>query len=146
MDNLFGGLVANKSGKLQGSGQNPTTIGNMGNSRARITARMVLPTEISAQQIINQEREMGEVNAELELAKTLVSNQEKLLGKAVDLHSLNTQWASATMKADQRLREIEADHQQQVSRYALGAATTQAYTDGYTEAYQMSAEIFGNAI
>lgn len=143
MENFIKGIVADKSGKLVGSGQNPTTIGNMGNSKARITAKMQLPTEISAQQIINQEREMGQVDGELELAKTIVSNQEKLLNKAVDLHSLNTQWASATMKADQRLREIEAGHQQQVSRYALGAATTQAYTDGYTEAYQMSAEIFG---
>ena len=47
------------------------------------------------------------------------------------------------MKADQRLRTIEGKHKQQVSQYMLGAATTQAYTDGYTEAYQMSAEIFG---
>ena len=46
------------------------------------------------------------------------------------------------MKADQKLREIEAGHNQTVSRYMLGAAATQAYTDGFTEAYQMGAEIF----
>jgi hypothetical protein len=68
--------------------------------------------------------------------------QEKLLGKAVDLHGKNTKWAAVTMKADQRLREIESNHDQTVARYTLGAATTQAYRDGFTEAYQVSAEIF----
>ncbi len=142
MENFFGGLVANKSGKLAGSGQNPTTIGNMGNSKARITAKMQLPAEISAQQVINLEREMGQVDAELELADQIISTQKKLLGKAVDLHSKNTKWAAATMEADQKLREIESSHNQTVSKYMLGAATTQAYNDGYTEAYQMGAEIF----
>lgn len=142
MENFFGGLVANKSGKLAGSGQNPTTIGNMGNSMARVKAKMQLPTEISAQQVLNLEREMGQVDAELELADDIISTQEKLLGKAVDLHAKNTKWAAVTMKADQKLREIEAGHNQTVSRYMLGAATTQAYTDGFTEAYQMGAEIF----
>ena len=47
------------------------------------------------------------------------------------------------MKADQKLREIQSNHNQTVSKYMLGAATTQAYNDGYTEAYQMSEEIFG---
>ena len=142
MENFFGGLVANKSGKLAGSGQNPTTIGNMGNSKARITAKMVLPTEISAQQVVNLEKEMGQVDAELELADQIISTQKKLLGKAVDLHSKNTKWAAATMEADQKLREIESSHNQTFSKYMLGAATTQAYNDGYTEAYQMGAEIF----
>jgi hypothetical protein len=142
MENFFGGLVANKSGKLAGSGQNPTTIGNMGNSKARITAKMQLPTEISAQQVVNLEKEMGQVDAELELADQIISTQKKLLGKAVDLHGKNTKWAAATMEADQKLREIESSHNQTVSKYMLGAATTQAYNDGYTEAYQMGAEIF----
>jgi hypothetical protein len=142
MENLFGGLVANNSGKLAGSGQNPTTIGNMGNSKARITAKMQLPTEISAQQVVNLEREMGQADAELELADQIISTQKKLLGKAVDLHSKNTKWAAATMEADQKLREIESAHNQTVSKYVLGAATTQAYDDGYTEAYRVSAEIF----
>ena len=143
MENFFGGLIADKSNKLSGSGENPTAIGNMGNSMARVKAKMKLPTEISAQQVINLNKEMGQVEAELELAKTIVSEQEKLLNKAVDLHNINTQWANVTMKADQRLREIEAGHQQSVARYKLGAAETQAYTDGYTEALQISAEIFG---
>jgi hypothetical protein len=142
MENFFGGLVADKSGKLAGSGQNPTAIGNMGNSMARVKAKMKLPTEISAQQVVNLEREMGQVDAELELGKMIVSSQEKLLNKAVDLHNINTQWAAVTMKADQKLREIESGHNQTVSKYMLGAATTQAYDDGYTEAYRVSAEIF----
>ena len=143
MDNFFRGLVASKSGKLAGSGQNPTTIGNMGNSMARVKSKMQLPTEISAQQVLNLEREMGQVDAELELADQIISKQKTLLGKAVDLHSKNTKWAAVTMEADQKLREIESNHNQTVSKYMLGAATTQAYNDGYTEAYQISAEIFG---
>lgn len=144
MENLFGGLIASKSSKLAGSGQNPTAIGNMGNSMARIKQKMALPTEISAQQVINLEKELGQVDAELELGKMMVQRQEQLLNKAVDLHDINTQWANVTMKADQRLRTIEGKHKQQVSQYVLGAATTQAYIDGYTEAYQVTAtEIFG---
>jgi hypothetical protein len=142
MENFFGGLIASKSSKLAGSGQNPTTIGNIGNSMARVKAKMKLPTEISAQQVINLEREMGQVDAELELVDDIISMQEKLLGKAVDLHGKNTKWAAVTMKADQRLREIESNHDQTVAKYTLGAATTQAYRDGFTEAYQVSAEIF----
>jgi hypothetical protein len=142
MENFFGGLVADKSGKLAGSGQNPTAIGNMGNSMARVKAKMKLPTEISAQQVVNLEREMGQVDAELQLADDIISTQEKLLGKAVDLHAKNTKWAAVTMKADQKLREIESGHNQTVAQYMLGAATTQAYVDGFTEAYQVSVEIF----
>lgn len=143
MENLFGGLIPAKSNKLAGSGQNPTAIGNMGNSMARVKAKMALPSEISAQQVINQEKELGQVDAEMELAKMIMQRQEQLLNKAVDLHDVNTQWANVTMKADLKLREIESKHNQQVNRYSLGAATVQAYDDGYTEAYKMSAEIFG---
>jgi hypothetical protein len=143
MENLFGGLIPAKSGKLAGTGENPTAIGNMGGSMARVKAKMKLPTEISAQQVVNLEKELGQVDGELELGKMIVQRQEQLLSKAVDLHDVNTQWANVTMKADQRMRTIEGKHKQQVSQYMLGAATTQAYTDGYTEAYQMSAEIFG---
>lgn len=143
MDNLFGGLVADKSSKLVGSGQNPIAIGNLGNSMARVKAKMQLPTEISAQTVINMEKEMGQAKGELELADQIISAQEKLLNDAIALHGKNTKWASVTMRADQKLREIEAEHNQQVSGYMLGAAKTQAYTDGYMEAYQMSAEIFG---
>jgi hypothetical protein len=142
MENFFGGLTAGKTAKLSGSGQDATAIGNLGNSKARITAKMKLPTEISAQQVLNLEKEMGQVDSELELASQIISSQEKLLNKAIDLHKKNTDWATTTMKADQKLRELEAGHQQAISKYALGAATTQAYTDGYVEAYQMSAEIF----
>ena len=94
MENFFGGLIADKSGKLAGSGQNPTTVGSMGNSIARVKAKMKLPTEISAQQVIDLEREMGQVDAELQLADDIISTQEKLLGKAVDLYAKNTRWAA----------------------------------------------------
>lgn len=142
MENILGGIVPAKSNKLTGIGKNATSIGDMGGSLARIHAKMQLPAEISAQQVIAQQQELGFVDGEMELAKLIVAHQEKLLNKAVDLHDMNTQWANITMKADQRLREIQAGHQQSVARYQLGAASTQAYTDGYTEAYQMSAKIF----
>ncbi|MFM6155650.1 MAG: hypothetical protein ACKPE3_22080 [Sphaerospermopsis kisseleviana] len=143
MENFFGGLVASKSGKLAGSGENPTAIANMGNSMARVKQGMKLPAEISAQQVINLEEEAGRVDGELELAKMIVQRKKQILNKNIDLHGVNTEWSAVTMEADQRMREIESKHNQLVSRYMLGAATTQAYTDGYTEAYQMSAEIFG---
>lgn len=143
MENFFGGLLAGKSSKLSGSGQNPTAIGDMGGSLARVKAKMALPTEISAQQVVKLEQELGQVDAELELGKLIVQQQEQLLNKAVDLHDVNTQWANVTMKADQRMRTIEGKHKQQVAQYTLGAARTQAYTDGYVEAYQISEEIFG---
>lgn len=143
IQNLFGGLVADKSVRLQGSGENPTAIGNLGNSMSLVKAKMKLPEDISANKVIELNREVGKMDGDLELAKQIVSEQKKLLTKAVDLHNINTEWSSITMEADQRLRDIESKHKQTVSRYMLGAATTQAYTDGYVEAYQMSSEIFG---
>lgn len=142
MDNLFKGLAASENSKITGTGQNPIAIGKLGNSMARVHQRMKLPTEISAQQIIKLEQEMGQTTAELELADQIISAQEKLLNDAVSLHGKNTKWAAITMRADQKLREIQAQHHQQVATYSLGAAKTQAYTDGYVGAYQMSAEIF----
>lgn len=142
MENFFGGLLADKSSKLAGSGQNPTAIGNMGNSMARVKQRMTLPTEISAQQVIKQNQDLGKDDAEMELGREIISNQEKLLTNAVKLHQMNTEWSAKTMKADLELRRIEAEHKQSVARYSLNAATEQAYTDGFTTAYQMSAEIF----
>ncbi|MEY3221891.1 MAG: hypothetical protein RLZZ203_747, partial [Cyanobacteriota bacterium] len=68
MDNLFGGLVADKSSKLTGSGQNPTAIGNLGNSMARVKDKMQLPVEISAAKVIQLEQEMGQTAGEMELA------------------------------------------------------------------------------
>ena len=142
MGNLFGGLVAGESSKLTGSGQNPTAIGNLGNSMARIKDKMQLPVEISAAKVIQLEQEMGQITGEMELADQIISAQEKLLNDAITLHSKNTKWAAVTMKADQRLRELESQHKQQIATYSLGAAKTQAFVDGYTGAYQMSAEIF----
>ena len=142
MDNLFGGLVAGKSSKLTGSGQNPTAIGNLGNSMARVKDKMQLPVEISAAKVIQLEQEMGQTAGEMELAEQIISAQEKLLNDAITLHGKNTDWAAITMRADQKLREIESKHHQQIATYSLGAAKTQAYVDGYTGAYQMSAEIF----
>ncbi len=143
MDNFFQGLVADRNAKLTGAGENPTVVGNIGNSLARIKQRMKLPTEISAQQVIKLEQESGKVAGELELAKAIASKQKELLNQDVQLHAINADWAATTMDADLKLRQIQGKHHQKVAQYSLGAATEQAWTDGYQEAYQMSAEIFG---
>jgi hypothetical protein len=109
---------------------------------ARVKDKMQLPVEISAAKVIQLEQEMGQTAGEMELASQIISAQEKLLNDAITLHGKNTDWAAITMRADQKLREIESKHQQQIATYSLGAAKTQAYVDGYTGAYQMSAEIF----
>ena len=144
MDNLFLGLArSNSSSKITGIGGKPTSIGSLGGdplSNAR--QEMTLPTEISAQQVITQEQKLGEVDAKLELGKRIVANQSKLLGKAVELYRINTDWAKEKMKADLQLREIQAGHQQAIAGHQLNAATTQAYTNGYIETYNVSAEIF----
>lgn len=142
MDNFIGGLLADKSGKLSGSGENPTAIGNMGNSMERVKQRMKLPTEISAQQLINLEKESGKVTGELELAKAIAAKQKELLNQDIQLHAVNVDWASTTMDADLKMRQLQSKHQQKVNQYMLGAATEQAFVSGYDEAYKMSAEIF----
>lgn len=143
MENFFGGFLADKSDRLSGSGQNPTAIGNLGNSMTRVKAKMHLPTEISTQTVLNLEKEKGQMAAELELMDQIISSSEKLLGDSVEMHKKNTKWASVTMRADQQLREIESAHGKEVGRYQLGASKTQADYDGYTTIYAQSSEIFG---
>ena len=142
MENLLGGLIAPKSSKLVGSGQNPTSIGTMGNPMERIHAKFELPTEISPKEVIRQTEELGRMDAEGALARQIIKNQKVLLKKSVDLYDMNTQWSSEKMQAEQRLREIQSKHGIEVAQHQLGTATTQAYNSGYTTAFQMSAEIF----
>ncbi|MEH2135418.1 hypothetical protein [Nostoc sp.] len=142
IENLFGGLTADNSSKLNGIGSDPTAVGKMGNSLGRIKEKMKLPEKINAQTVIKLEKELGKVDGEIELGRQIVQKQGQQLDKLTQLHQINSQWAETTMKVDQKVREIESTHKQKVSQYMLGASETQAYLDGYQEAYQMSAEIF----
>ncbi|WP_375511790.1 hypothetical protein [uncultured Nostoc sp.] len=142
IENLFGGLVNDGKSKLSGIGSNPTKIGNMGSPLSRIKEKMILPSEISAQQVINSEKDLAYMEGEVELAKDIADKQGKQLDKLLELHKVNVGFTQKVMNVDQQLRTVEAQHGRNVSRYMLGAAETQASLDGYQEAYKMSAEIF----
>ena len=143
IENLFGGLVDDGHNKINGIGSNQVTkIGNMGNSLSRIKQKMVLPTEISANQVIKSEKELGHMEGEVELAKNIADKQGKQLDRLLELHKINAAHTQKVMHVDQQLRSIEGQHGKAVSRYMLSAAETQANLDGYQEAYRMSAEIF----
>jgi len=143
IENLFGGLVHDGHNKINGIGSNQVTkVGNMGNSLSRIKSKMVLPTEISASQVIKSEKDLGHMEGEVELAKDIADKESKQLDKLLELHKINVGYTQKVMHVDQQLRSIEGQHGRAVSRYMLGAAETQASLDGFQEAYQMSAEIF----
>lgn len=142
IENLFGGIVNNERSQLAGIGSDPTKIGDMGKSLSRIKEKMVLPSEISANQVIKSAKELSNMEGEVEIAKDIAEYQSKQLDKLLQLHEINVAHTNKVMQVDQRLRTIEAQHGRGVARYRLGAAETQASLDGYQEAYKMSAEIF----
>jgi len=86
---LIGGIVPNSGGggggQIQGTGGDPTKVGIMGNAKTRIKAKMVLPTEISAAQSIKQSKELGQLDAEVELAKDISAKQGQQLDKLLEL-------------------------------------------------------------
>ena len=144
IENLFGGIVPSGSGgQIQGTGGDPTKIGIMGNPKTRIKAKMVLPTEISAAQSIKQSQELGQLDAEVELAKDISAKQGQQLDKLLELQRINTDFSKKVMNVDQSLRTIEAGHGRSVAQFQLGAAETQASFDGYQQIYNMGSEIFG---
>lgn len=142
IENLFGGILADRDNKLSGVGNNPTAIGNMGNPMNRIKQGMKLPEKIDAQTVINEEKELGKVDAEIQLGQQIVQRRRQRLDKLVQLQKVNSDWSNTTMDIDLKLREIKSGQKQEVSQYMLGAAKTQAYLDGYQQAYNVSEEIF----
>lgn len=143
IEQLFGGLVPSPRGKLAGLGSDPTKIGDMGQSLSRIRDKMVLPSDISPACLLKQAEELGTVEGEVEIAKQLADTQGKQVDKLMELHRINAQYTQKMMGVDQSLRQLEANHGRQVAKYQLKAAETQASFDGYTQAYQMGAELFG---
>jgi hypothetical protein len=115
----------------------------MGQSLSRIKGKMVLPSDISPACLLKQAEELGTVEGEVELAKQIADTQGKQVDKLLELHRINAQYTQKMMTVDQSLRQLEANHGRQVAKYQLKAAETQAGFDGYTQAYQMGAELFG---
>ena len=143
VENLFGGFAGNTGGKIQGIGNDPTKVGGMGNPKSRLTARLVLPTEISAAAVLKAKRELGQLDAEVELGKEIAATREQQVARLVELQKINTGYSEKMMSADQSIRKIEAGHARSVAQYQLNAAEIQAEFNGYQKAYEMSAEIFG---
>jgi CRISPR/Cas system-associated endonuclease Cas1 len=144
LNNIFGGLApsGNKT-DLKGIGTNATKIGDMGSSLARIKERMILPESVSAQQVLDEAKHTGEIEAQLELAKEIVTSRKQQMEQLLRLHELNVQHTQNVMQVDERLRGIEAGHGKVVSRYQLGAAETQIRLTAYEDVYTtQAAEIF----
>jgi CRISPR/Cas system-associated endonuclease Cas1 len=144
LDNIFGGLASsNNKTDLKGIGTNVTKIGDMGSSLARIKERMVLPESVSAQQVLDEAKHTGEIEAQLELARDIVTSRKQQMEQLLRLHELNVQHTQNVMQVDERLRGIEAGHGKVVSKYQLGAAETQVNLNAYETVYTVQAtEIF----
>lgn len=142
-DNIFAGLATQEKTQLTGIGTDVTAIGDMGASLNRIKATMKLPAGVSAQQVLQEAKNTGEIEAQLELAKDIVASRSQQMDQLLRLHELNVQHTQKVMQVDERLRSISAGHGKVVSRYQLGAAETQVNLDGFQTVYEVQAkEIF----
>ena len=142
-DNIFAGLATQEKTQLTGLGTDITKIGDMGASLNRIKQTMKLPSGVSAQQVLQEAKNTGEIEAQLELAKDIVASKSQQMDQLLRLHELNIQHTQKVMQVDERLRVISANHGKAVSRYQLGAAETQVNLDGFQTVYEVQAkEIF----
>lgn len=142
-DNIFAGLATQEKTQLTGMGADVTKIGDMGASLTRIKETMKLPAGVSAQQVLQEAKNTGEIEAQLALAKDIASSRSQQMDQLVRLHEINVQHTQKVMQVDERLRSIQANHGKAVSRYQLGAAETQVNLDGFQTVYDVQAkEIF----
>ncbi|MEY2910784.1 MAG: hypothetical protein RLZZ184_93 [Cyanobacteriota bacterium] len=142
-DNIFAGLATQEKTQLTGLGTDITKIGDMGASLTRIKETMKLPARVSAQQVLQEAKSTGEIEAQLALAKDIATSRSQQMDQLVRLHEINVQHTQKVMQVDERLRAIEANHGKAVSRYQLGAAETQVNLDGFQTIYDAQAkEIF----
>ena len=142
-DNIFAGLATQEKTQLTGMGADVTKIGDMGASLTRIKETMKLPTGVSAQQVLQEAKNTGEIEAQLALAKDIVTSRSQQMDQLVRLHEINVGHTQKVMQVDERLRSIQANHGKAVSRYQLGAAETQVNLDGFQTVYDVQAkEIF----
>jgi CRISPR/Cas system-associated endonuclease Cas1 len=124
-------------------GADVTKIGDMGASLTRIKETMKLPAGVSAQQVLQEAKNSGEIEAQLALAKDITTSRSQQMDQLVRLHEINVQHTQKVMQVDERLRSIQADHGKAVSRYQLGAAETQVNLHGFQTVYEVQAkEIF----
>lgn len=142
-DNIFAGLATQEKTQLTGMGADVTKIGDMGASLTRIKETMKLPAGVSAQQVLQEAKNTGEIEAQLALAKDIAASRSQQMDQLVRLHEINVQHTQKVMQVDERLRSIQANHGKAVSRYQLGAAETQVNLDGFQTVYDVQAkEIF----
>ncbi len=142
-DNIFAGLATQEKTQLTGMGTDVTKIGDMGASLTRIKETMKLPAGVSAQQVLQEAKNTGEIEAQLVLAKDIATSRSEQMDQLVRLHEINVQHTQKVMQVDERLRSIQANHGKAVSRYQLGAAETQVNLDGFQTVYDVQAkEIF----
>lgn len=142
-DNVFAGLTPASKSQLVGIGTDVTKIGDMGSSLTRIKETMKLPAGVSAQQVLKEAENTGKIEAQLALAKEIVTSRSQQLDQLVRLHEINVGHTQKVMQVDERLRNIEAAHGKVVSRYQLGTAETQVNLNAYQTVYEVQAkEIF----
>lgn len=146
LDNIFQGLVPTDKTQLTGiNGGDITKIGDMGGSLQRIKERMKLPKSVSAQQVLEEAKHTGEIEAQLALAQEIVNSRGQELDQLVRLHEINVKHTQKVMQVDERLRTIQAGHSKAVARYQLGAAETQVNLGAFETVYDVQArEIFGS--
>ena len=144
-DNILQGLVPTGKTQLTGiNGGDITKIGDMGGSLQRIKERMKLPKSVSAQQVLEEAKHTGEIEAQLALAQEIVNSRGQELDQLVRLHEINAKHTQKVMQVDERLRAIQAGHSKTVARYQLGAAETQVNLGAFETVYDVQAEkIFG---
>ncbi|MFM6669095.1 MAG: hypothetical protein ACKPJO_03015 [Dolichospermum sp.] len=144
LQNLFGGLAPIDKTELTGVGFDPRRVGLMGNHIARIKSKSQLPTEISSNQLLKSAKEAGEVEAELELAKDIMTHEQATVSKLEQLDDVNLNHSKFMMRVDLGRRKAQAMHGREVSKYGLNAAETQVNLNGYQQIYDVQArEIFG---
>ena len=144
LNNVFAGLTPGSKTQLIGIGSDVTKIGDMGSSLSKIKQTMKLPAGVSAEQVLQEAKNTGEIEAQLALAKEIVTSRGQQLDQLVRLHEINVGHTQKVMQVDERLRTIEAAHGKAVSKYYLGAAETQVNLNAYQTVYEVEAkEVFG---
>jgi len=141
---IFGGLAPTDKIKLSGFSGEPGKVGNMGDPLNRIKAKSLLPTEVSANQVLKSAKEVGEMEAEVELAKDIAKYQQENVSKLEQLHDINLSHSKFMMQADLRRRKAQSVHGKDISRYTLNAVENHADLTGFQTVYDVQAtEIFG---
>jgi hypothetical protein len=141
---IFGGLVPTNKAKLSGFSGEPTKVGNMGDPLTKIKAKTLLPSEISTKQVLKSAKQVGEMEATLELAKNIAKHEQSVVSALEKIHDVNLSHSKFMMETDLRRRNAQAVHGKDVSRHSLNAAEAQIDLEGFQAIYDVQAtKIFG---